>query len=300
MSTAEHYDRVTAVWQRFIMGDELHFGLFERPDEPLARATRRLTDRLIEAAELEPGHEVLDVGCGIGLPACRLALERDCRVVGISSSRVGVDAARARAAVLPPSVAPRFMLQDAAALRVGAIHSRPGPAELEPARFDRVFALESVHLINDKGALFRRWYELLRPGGRIALCDVTLVAKLERRLGEVESYRALGYSKSAAERVRAAVHGTLARAFGAPGLTDALDYRDAAEAAGFVDVKIDNLSSPTRPTLNQWAAQADRHAGEIVSELGERYLDDLLLALLHMSTGWGRVGGYVVMTAVRP
>jgi hypothetical protein len=49
---AAHYDRVTAAWE-LLLGEDLHYGVFEDPGDDLATATQRLTDAMSEAARLE-------------------------------------------------------------------------------------------------------------------------------------------------------------------------------------------------------------------------------------------------------
>ena len=284
--TAHHYDRVTEVWRRWIMGDDLHFGLFRTPDDTLRQATQNLTDLLIHAANLEPDLDVLDVGCGVGTPAVRLASRERCRVTGITTSPVGLDQARAR--IGPHGDRLRFELANA--MQTGF------PA----STFDRVFSLESAHLMTDHPALFRECYRVLRPGGRLALCDVVQVTDLEKRIPEIEGYRALGHSRPVAQRMLKAVHRPFRQVFACVGFTDAALYRDAAQAAGFAQVSVENISLATRPTLEHWGRNADTHAEHIEAVLGRAYLEDLFLALLHMSLGWNRVGGYVVLTAVKP
>ena len=93
---AAHYDRVTAAWT-LLLGEDLHYGVFEAPHEPLANATRRLTELMMQVGEIERGALVLDVGCGIGAPACHIARVVGARVTGITTSHVGVAMARARA-----------------------------------------------------------------------------------------------------------------------------------------------------------------------------------------------------------
>lgn len=283
-----HYDAVTQAWAQWVMGEDLHFGLFARPELPLAEATRALTTRLADLAQLSPGLEVLDVGCGIGTAARYLVTARDCRVLGISTSAVGVQEAGRRAAAAGIEAERlRFQLADAMDNR------------LPDGSFDRVFSLESAHLMPDKDALFRECARVLRPGGRLALCDVCLVGNNEDGRAEVMRYVLAGHASTAAARMRDAVHEIMHRAFGSTRMTHHRLYEEAARAAGFVDLELIDVSKETRPTLIHWAENTAENAEAIRAAVSPEYVDDLLLALLHMTLGWGQLGGYVLMSARR-
>src|SRR5918992_4409754 len=88
-----YYDRVLPAW-RLLMGRNLHYGYFDTPDGELDAATDNLTLRMVEHARLDPGLDLLDVGCGDGQNSCDLAEHFGCRVVGISTGRKGVEAAQ--------------------------------------------------------------------------------------------------------------------------------------------------------------------------------------------------------------
>lgn len=281
---ANHYDRVTEAWRRWVMGEELHFGLFRQADASLAEATQELTVHLAELAELQAGLRVLDVGCGVGTPGCDLAEHEDCQVLGISTSPVGVAAAQAQAERRGLTTKADFQVQDAVA------------TGLPNDTFDRIYSLESAHLM-DKSRLFAELYRVLRPGGRLALCDVCLVGTEGVELG---SYALLGFPTVAAGELRRAVHNTMHRAFGSAVLSHTSAYVEAARAAGFEKVTLHDLSEATRPTLARWAENAAKNRASLEEALGPDYLESLFLALLHMSYGWGRLGGYLAMTATKP
>lgn len=235
---ASHYDRVTAAWT-LLLGEDLHYGVFKAGGDDLATATAELTRLMADAARLEPGVEILDVGCGTGAPACRLAAEHGARVTGITTSAVGVEAARARAAA--DGVDATFEQRDG---------MDNGFAE---ESFDRVWALESSHLMRRRDRLVAECARVLRPGGRVALCDIVL-----RRPMPHEEVRRLRGPLSLLREV-----------FGDARMEPLARYRELAAASGLVvDEELD-LTDDTRPTFERWRENAVRHRDEVVGFLSE-------------------------------
>jgi 27-O-demethylrifamycin SV methyltransferase len=268
---AEHYDRVTGAWQ-LLLGDELHYGVFESGAEPLPAATAALTARMVDAASFAPGQRVLDVGCGSGAPACLLATEHAVEVVGITTSGVGVRAARERAA--------------AARVAMVSFEQRDGTDNGYPDEsFDRVWVLESSHLMRERDRLISECARVLRPGGRLVLCD--LVRHREIPFQEV--------------RDRRADFLVLRAAFGDAHFEPLSFYADAMQAHGLVVDVQDDLTTLTLPTFDRWRANADRHRSAVTSALGndgvaafERSCDIL--------EGFWRDGtfGYGLVAAAKP
>jgi cyclopropane fatty-acyl-phospholipid synthase-like methyltransferase len=236
---AAHYDRVTDAW-RLLLGDELHYGVFDRGDEPLPDATAALTARMIAAAQLSPGLDVLDVGCGSGAPACRLAAEYGVRVVGITTSAAGVAAARDRAAAARLSSVATFEQRD------GTDNGLPD------ASFDRVWVLESSHLMRERERLVAECARVLRPGGRLVLCD--LVRHREIPFQEV--------------RDRRADFVTLRAAFGDAHFEPLEFYTAAAQRQRLVVDVVSDLTAETLPTFDRWRANASAHGGSVATALG--------------------------------
>lgn len=236
---ASHYDRVTLAW-RWLLGEELHYGVFDHGDEDLPTATRRLTELLFEAVDVQSGQQVLDVGCGTGSPACHLATF-GAKVTGITNSTAGVHAAVAFATAKGVSDRVSFELRD------GMDNGLPDGS------FDRVWVLESSHLMPDRDRLVAECARVLRPGGRVGLCDITRQRELP--FAEV---RRLRHSFTLLREV-----------FGDARMEPLDTYAELFEQAGLVvDVRTD-LTKATRPTFARWRENADQHKDEVVPLLGE-------------------------------
>lgn len=266
-----HYDRVTEAWG-LLLGEELHYGLFEAGDEPLATATAALTRRMVDAARLTGSERLLDVGCGSGAPACALAEEFGVEVVGITNSPVGVATATRRAAERG-TAGVTFEERD------GTDNGFPDES------FDRVWALESSHLMRDRQALVTESARVLRPGGRLVLCDLIR----RREIGFLEV------------RERRADFATLRSAFGDAHMESLDFYADAATACGLAVERVEDLTDVTLPTFARWRDNAELHRRKVVELLGAAGWEDFVRSCDILEAFW-RDGtlGYGLITATRP
>lgn len=120
--------------------------------------------RLLEAADPQPGEVVLDIGCGAGASTLALA-----RAVGPRGQVLGLDIsapliARARAAASAGANA-------APAGTAGQVRFELGDAQVQdfpPGRFDLAVSRFGVMFFDDTVAAFRNIHAALRPGGRAA------------------------------------------------------------------------------------------------------------------------------------
>lgn len=142
--------------------DVLHFG-FWRDDADTSsfeQASEQLTDLVLERLELTGQERILDVGCGSGTPALRLAgTTTTTSLVGVTISAQQVERATRRAEQAGLGDRLEFQLADAMAL--------PFPDD----SFDVAFALESVQHM-DRITVLQELARVVRPGGRIVLTDL--------------------------------------------------------------------------------------------------------------------------------
>jgi SAM-dependent methyltransferase len=130
---------------RWLLGEELHPG------------GERTTLRLAELAGIEPGERVVDVAAGPGASARLLARTYGVQVVGVELAAATVE--RARRATADERV--RFACGDAEAL------------PLRDGTFDVAISECSLCTFPDKRAAVAEMARVVRPGGRIAIADMT-------------------------------------------------------------------------------------------------------------------------------
>lgn len=125
---------------------------------------------MLDLAELEAGHRVLDLGSGAGTDAFIAA-----SLVGPTGNVLGVD------------------MTDAQLAKARALRDREGLTHLsfveayveeppaEPESVDAVISNGVLNLVPDKDKAFRAAAAALRPGGRLAIADIVSARPLKDR-----------------------------------------------------------------------------------------------------------------------
>jgi hypothetical protein len=120
-----------------------------------------LTRALAKEISLSRDDHVLDIACGRGASALMLAQVFKCRVTGVDTSATAIDQARREAR--------RYRLENLVSFVQADATSLAFPA----ATFSAVFCECATSLFTDRRSAFGELARMLRPGGRLALSDVT-------------------------------------------------------------------------------------------------------------------------------
>ncbi len=112
-NVAHHYD-LSADFYRSFLDEDLQYSCayFETPDASLEEAQRAKKRHIAAKLALEPGHRLLDIGCGWGGLALSLAAWTGAKVDGVTLSKEQLNLANARAEAAGLSSRARFSLTD--------------------------------------------------------------------------------------------------------------------------------------------------------------------------------------------
>lgn len=168
-SCVQHYDGCSEHYQS-LWGIHIHHGLWRNDEWSKERAQDNLVDELLARSGLRTlaaGRTVhiLDVGCGVGGTSCRLAGLLDAKCTGISLSPKQVEMATANAAAAGVADRVSFHQGDGEALP-----SHPALQGKE-GTFDAVWISEALSHFPHKDSFFAGAVSMLKPGGRLVLCD---------------------------------------------------------------------------------------------------------------------------------
>jgi SAM-dependent methyltransferase len=125
-------------------------------------------DRFLKWLDLSPGKALLDVACGAGGPALRIAAATGCSVVGIEVHE--------QAATIASSLAAQRGLAERAQFRTA---DATGPLPFPDASFDAVTCIDAINHFPDRPSVIAEWSRLLKPGGRLLFTDpITVTGQL--------------------------------------------------------------------------------------------------------------------------
>ena len=162
-----YYDLVTDIYERG-WGDSFHFAPRVR-GESFEASLKRHQHYVALRLGLQPGQRVLDAGCGIGGPMREIARFSGARVVGVNVNAYQLG--RARVKNREARLDHLCELLEADFMHVPA----------DDGSFDAVYAFEATCHAPDKTALFREFFRLLKPGGKVAIYEWCLTPRYDAR-----------------------------------------------------------------------------------------------------------------------
>jgi MPBQ/MSBQ methyltransferase len=121
---------------------------------------RPATEELVQWAEIQPGHVLLDVGCGLGGTSRYLAASVGCDVVGLDLTEEYCRVAEMLSA--------RVGLADRIVFRQGSALALP----FGDRHFDVVWTEHVQMNVADKAGFYSEIARVLKPGGQLAFHDI--------------------------------------------------------------------------------------------------------------------------------
>lgn len=117
-------------------------------------------DRFLEWLDLSAGETLLDVACGAGGPALRIAATTGCSVVGIDVHEQAIATAN--------SLAAQRGLAERAEFRVV---NATGRLPFSDSCFDAITCIDAINHFPDRPIVVEEWVRVLKPGGRLLFTD---------------------------------------------------------------------------------------------------------------------------------
>ncbi|MDQ1052786.1 tocopherol O-methyltransferase [Arthrobacter sp. SORGH_AS 212] len=152
VAVADHYDELDPIYRK-VWGEHVHHGLWETGRETPGEAVEALVDTVGERLGLGAGQTCVDIGCGYGSTARRLAVTRGVRVTGFTLS-----AEQAHYAAGHPVPGVDIQVRNWLDNRLAG------------ASADAAWAIESSEHMVDKPRFFAEAHRVLAPGGRFVIC----------------------------------------------------------------------------------------------------------------------------------
>ena len=235
---AAYFDLITDEGRLFY-GDSFHFGYFRTGSETLRQALDAHTDLVAEMARPTGGQHILDVGCGLGVPALRIAERYGCKITAVNISREQIRQGR------------QLIDQRRMSHRVSLVRGDARALDFPDGSFDAIVCLEAAGDIcvsaPDKEQFLHELHRVLRPGGRVGFSDLALHTNPPRT--DDHTLRAVLYHR---------------------GEELVTDWPALFRRQGFTIIDSHDIIAETMPTWNRTQAIYEQRSSEVVQRYGKR------------------------------
>ncbi len=141
-------------------GEDIHVGLYDTADEPIAEASRRTVSRMMaRLTGLSANTRVLDIGAGYGGAARQLVAAKGCQVDCLNLSDVQNETNR------------RQNLEQGLARHISVIHGSFEDIPASDQSYDVVWSEDAILHSGDRLRVLREVHRVLRPGGEFVFTD---------------------------------------------------------------------------------------------------------------------------------
>ena len=218
--------------------------------------------RFFSRLDLDASSDVLDVACGSGGPAIFMAQTTGCHVTGIDINEGGINTGNQMAEARGVSDRVQFKHVDG---------SKPLP--FADASFDAVVCIDAINHLYNRLEVLGEWYRVLRPGGRFLFTDAVIVTGMLLRDEILARSSSMGHF-----------------IFTPPGV-----HEHVIEAAGFVDLMLEDVTATIAMVTKNWHDSRVEHQEELLRIEGEAAFEDLqrMLATAHTLSSERRLSRFV-------
>ncbi|XSG77417.1 SAM-dependent methyltransferase [Herpetosiphon llansteffanensis] len=168
INDVEAYYDAMGPFYKLIWGDSVHGGYWPAGAEhvSLPEAQEHLTNLMIEKTPIAAGQHMLDIGCGTGLPAIRMATAKDCHVHGITVAHGQVAEAQ--------TTIQAMQMQAQVQIAWGNAMELP----FADGFFNAAWAFESIFHMPSRLTVLQEANRVLQAGSYLVLTDIVEIKPL--------------------------------------------------------------------------------------------------------------------------